>query len=377
MSATDTAPETTGGSPAADTAAGVPKPRFGMRAKMLLAFAVALTVLFGLFAWFIVDYVGRQAQNRLVTELQAYAEGGAKVLNSAELSTLMADLPEYDPNNPYPTNDPRYVSANQQLVGLQSVVGVGENFSPYTYTLGSDGKLQWLTSWSAVTPNPPFTNQWRGAVADTFPGGENSDAYRLLSQGLTETVNQPQYTDDNGTWISTYTPIRDSQGTVIAGLAADFNIAYVDEVRTEAIRSILPLLLVIYLLLLGLIFLISTWITRPVKRLTKATELVAGGDYDLDLAGTVKTRWPDELTVLAHSFGRMVEKVRAREKNLTTQVKKLKVEIDAKKREQAVNEITDSDFFAALSAKAANQRQRKTELEEIEDEASAPMKPVV
>ena len=35
-------------------------PRFGMRAKMLTAFLIALTILFGFFAWFIVDYVGKR-----------------------------------------------------------------------------------------------------------------------------------------------------------------------------------------------------------------------------------------------------------------------------------------------------------------------------
>jgi methyl-accepting chemotaxis protein len=289
----------------------------------------------------------------------------------------MKDLPTYDKANPYPQNDPRYVAANEQLAALQTVVGVGENFSPYTYTLGPDGKLQWLTSWSAVNPNPPFTNQWRGSVADVFDGGENSEAYKLLAQGLTETVNQPQYTDDNGTWISTYTPIRDAEGKVIAGLAADFNIEYVDQVRTQAIRSILPLLLVGYLLLLALMFGISTWVTRPLKRLTAATEQIAAGNYDVELGEVVKTRWPDEMTVLARSFTAMVDKVRRRETTLKTEVKKLKVEIDAKKREQSVNEITDSDFFASISAKAASQRQRRTELDAIDEGPAATSAPAV
>jgi hypothetical protein len=73
--------------------------------------------------------------------------------------------------------------------------------------------------------------------------------------------------------------------------------------------------------------------------------------------------------VLSQSFATMVGKVRDREKNLTRQVKKLTVEIDAKKREQSVNEITDSDFFAAIAAKAGNMRLRMDELESIEDDA--------
>ena len=340
-----------------------------MRGKMLVAFAVALTILFGFFAWFIVDYVGKQAQSRLVDELSSYAEGGARALNSTDLASLLKDLPTYDPKNPYPTNDPRYVAANKELQSLQTIVGVGENYSPYTYAKDANGKLVWLTSWSAVTPNPPFTNQWRGSVADTV--GEDSEAYRALEEGLTQTVDQPEYTDDNGTWISTYSPIKDASGTVIAGLAADFNIAYVTDVRSQAVRNILPLLLVGYLLLLCLVLVVSTWLTRPLKRLTASTERIAAGDYDVDVSNVVRTRIPDEMAVLAHSFAVMVDKVRTRERNLKTQVKRLTVEIDAKKREQAVSEITESDFFSAITAKAGNMRQRMSELESIDDDSAA------
>jgi hypothetical protein len=48
----------------------------------------------------------------------------------------------------------------------------------------------------------------------------------------------------------------------------------------------------------------------------------------------------------------MTEKVGARERKLVAQVAVLKVEIDQKKRQQAVAEITDTDFFSELTAKA-------------------------
>jgi hypothetical protein len=61
---------------------------------------------------------------------------------------------------------------------------------------------------------------------------------------------------------------------------------------------------------------------------------------------------------LAESVSSMAAKVGARERSLTREVQRLKVEIDSAKREEAVKEITESDFFSELTTKAAEMRQR-------------------
>jgi len=122
-----------------------------------------------------------------------------------------------------------------------------------------------------------------------------------------------------------------------------------------------------------LVVLVSTLLTRPLKRLTAATTLIAAGDYDVDLSKVTNTRVPDEMVVLSQSFEVMVDKVRAREKHLKTQVKRLTIEIDAKKREQSVNEITDSDFFSAITAKADSMRKRMDEMDHIDDASPTPV----
>ena len=63
------------------------------------------------------------------------------------------------------------------------------------------------------------------------------------------------------------------------------------------------------------------------------------------------SRFSDEMAVLSSTFALMVEKVRIRERNLASQVRRLTVQIDAKKREQSVAELTDSDFFSDILEK--------------------------
>ena len=369
----------TASAPPVETAPAVAAPsttdqvriRFGMRAKMLTAFAVAFSIIFSLMTYFVIQYVTDQAQTKLVAQLRETAVGGSSTLDAAGIQTLLANHPVYDENNLYPQSDPLYVAANQQLQNIRTVV---PNASPYTYTFNAaTGKLEWMTSYSALKPDPPFTNSLRGPVS----GIVNDETYRYLEAGLKAPTDQPSYTDANGSWISTYVPITAADGTVVGGLAVDYPLAYVDEVRAGAIRNIVPLLVVAYLLLMGLVLVVSTWLTRPLKRLTTATVLISAGDYDVDLNDVVSTRIPDEMGVLANSFAAMVDKVRIREKNLTQQVKKLTVEIDSKKREQAVNEITDSDFFTSIAAKAGNMRRRMSELDEIDGAAAGSPSPVL
>ena len=91
---------------------------------------------------------------------------------------------------------------------------------------------------------------------------------------------------------------------------------------------------------------------RPLARLTAATRRIADGEYDLDVRSIVKSRFPDEMYELGQSFAIMAEKVAARERHLTKEVQRLRVEIDQAKREEAVQEITSTDFFEDLSGKA-------------------------
>jgi nitrogen fixation/metabolism regulation signal transduction histidine kinase len=121
---------------------------------------------------------------------------------------------------------------------------------------------------------------------------------------------------------------------------------------------LLPVLVVSYAILMLLVLVIATSLTRPLNRLTQAVSRVADGEYDLDLSRVVPSRFPDEMYTLAEAFSVMAVRVAQREANLTNEVRRLKVEIDHARREEAVREIVDSDFFADLTAKAEQMRRR-------------------
>jgi nitrate/nitrite-specific signal transduction histidine kinase len=182
-----------------------------------------------------------------------------------------------------------------------------------------------------------------------------------MEQGLSETVQEPAYTDAFGSWISAYTPILNSAGESVGGIGQDFPLTYVDEVRSQAVRQVLPVLIISFIVLVGLVLLLSAGIVRPIKRLTAVAARISDGEYNLDLSSMTKVRLRDEMYTLANAVSVMASKIAQREQSLKQEVTRLKVEIDEVRRTEAVKQITESEEFNDLAAKAAEMRKRMTE----------------
>ncbi len=401
-------------------AAPRPKVRFGLRIKLLVAFAAALTLMFAVLSVFTITYVTDAAQAKIQADIQQTASGTALAVNANGVVQLLSELPNYDPENPYPTTNEQYLKFGSELFHVRELVPQAR---PYLYGVDpSTGELFWIATWEGLAspggaldpgtpppaggpapgggpnpppaggPNPPPAGgpgpgpsagpaagpsagpapapatgptgptgaQEVGLVGYREPVSASVDSERLarMQDGLQAPIGQSPFTNEDGSWIAAYAPVTGPDGTVVAAVGVDYPLSYLEDVRSGAVRVVVPLLLAGYVLLLILVLVVSTWLTRPLKRLTVATTRIAEGEYDLDLSEVLKTRFPDEMAVLAESFSRMAEKVRIRERTLTQQVKQLRVEIDAAKREQAVAEITESDYFASIAAKADAMRRR-------------------
>lgn len=342
--------------------------RVPMRMKLLATFAGAYTLVFLFIAIWVVNYSTNAAISRLEDQLKATSIGAAATTNAAEFAELIANVPAVpDAANPtglgYPES-PLYRSLAQQLYRVREVV---PEANPYSYFRdAADGKLYFAVS-AGYLLDPPFGVTYRVPVSAIV----TPDTYTRMERGLTETTAEPPYTDSYGSWISSYSPVEDAAGATIGAVGIDYPLTYVETVRKEVRRNVFPALLGSYLALLLLVIVLSAALVRPLRRLTEATARIADGEYDLDVQKLVNSRFPDEMVDLSESFEIMARKVAARERTLTKEVQRLKVEIDATKRQKAVEEITGTDFFADLSAKAALMRKR-IRAEEGHDEEGSP-----
>lgn len=344
-----------------DSRRAEPRFRLAMRWKLLAAFAGAFTVVFIFIAFWVVQHATSNALERVKAQLGGTAIGGAQTLDAQAFAALVRTVPAVpDADNPtgytYP-NSLLYRQIARQLFRLTEVVPSSQ---PYTYFKDpADGQLYFAVS-AGYFYDPQFGVTYKQPVNEV----SGPETIARMEQGLTRTTEEPAYTDTFGDWISVYSPILNDKGESVGAIGVDYPLDYVNEVQANARRDLAPILLASYALLLVLVLWVSGALVRPLRRLTDATHRIADGEYDLEVRSLVKSRFPDEIYELGESFEIMAAKVAARERSLTKEVQRLRVEIDTVKREQSVEEITGTDFFSDLKAKAAVMRARMHEDDE-------------
>jgi CRP-like cAMP-binding protein len=89
---------------------------------------------------------------------------------------------------------------------------------------------------------------------------------------------------------------------------------------------------------------------QQMQKLIEAAADLETGNYQKECLEEVAVR-PDALGQLARVFRRMAEEIVAREQRLKQQVRELRIEIDAVKREKQVEQIAETDYFRELEKK--------------------------
>ncbi len=96
---------------------------------------------------------------------------------------------------------------------------------------------------------------------------------------------------------------------------------------------------------------------EQVNCVISAAAVVEAGRFEISSLDCVAGR-EDALGKLARIFQNMAQQVYAREQSLRQQVQELRIEIDEVKKTRQVAEITETEYFRDLAAKAERLRQR-------------------
>ena len=365
--------------------------RLGMRWKLVFGFGLAITIVFFAVAGWILSFSTNTATTRLKNSLVDMAEGGVQTIDVANFSNLLTIPERPTPGTKYPANagflagttataestwptDPAYWQHVSEMLNIRRT---NPDASPYTYATTSDGELRFIGQWGAygftnvswcadsegVQIDDPCGAQFKQSAAEVY-----GTVPTFVTDGLLRTTPQPAYTDALNTWISVYTPIKDTVGNTVGALGVDYPLSYVNDVRSRVLKVLYPVFGASYLVLLVLVYFMAGLVTRRLGRITSVTQMVADGDYSVDVTDFAKAYFRDEMTELADNFQVMTLKVGERERSLTRTVAVLRVEIDEAKRMDAVKEIVDSDFFNHLTQKAAAMR-AKVKNQELQDAA--------
>ena len=317
--------------------------------KLLIAFSLVFSVMFALaFAWFD-RFTTQSALEQIREDMTNTLHAAIAGIDGDEFEALVGEA-VVDPATGVPGQDPLY-QAHQEW--LDTIHRIEPRANPYTYIKSSEGRdVLWIGDIFRIT---------RPSESTRFLEAYTPQADFIL-QGLRDEVSRMTiYSDDWGTWVSAYGPIKNSRDETVGALGIDFAADYVGQVKQQIRSSILRAFLITYALLFLVVFVLSRLLTRPIVKLTRMASCVANGWYDQDFSGLVPSVGflRDEITSLAETFVVMVDKVHQREESLKQQVAELKIEIDEVKRQQQVGEIVDSDFFLELQDKARTIRRRR------------------
>lgn len=335
-----------------------PKRFISLRVKIWIAFILIFTPVFvASYIWFYL-YTSTKVLDNISENLVDTVAGAIEGIDVDHFTQLIEDErannllcpPEAGSteNGYYPYDNALYM---EHVTWLTTVGELNPNARLYTYIKGEKpGEVIGIGSSGALWEEPagfPFCFSY--ISEDT-----------LIYDGLTRRVDvwEP-YEDQFGEWITTYQPIVDENGTIVGALGVDILASYVTEVQQQIIRSGIFAFIISYLLVFGLVYLMSGIVTRPLIMLANVAGEIADGQYDQDLDSMRGgKRWLDELDTLTNTFKIMIQKVAEREKTLRKRVKQLEIIVDNTKRETEVQQIVESDFFQDLQSKVKDMRKR-------------------
>ena len=322
-----------------------------LRVKLLITFTVLFSLIFaGTFLWFH-DFANNRALDRLEEDMMVLVDGTVKGIDGDDFEELYTDAA---PSEDGFSDDPRFW---EQVDWLATIRQIDPRSNAYTMIQGAQPNEFVIVTNAAARVDPEDSAGFMSA----FTLDEVPPEFAALFNGTRETWTLlTPYQDEWGSWISGYRAIHNSEGETVGVLGTDFRADYLFQVRQQVREAALPAFIMTYLVLFTTVYVVSSFLTRPITRLRSMALHISEGNYYIDLSPMTRARVHDEINKFAEVFEIMVGKVRVREETLKKKVEELRIEIDTAKQQAHVSEIVDTDFFRDLQVKARQVRKRKS-----------------
>jgi len=152
-------------------------------------------------------------------------------------------------------------------------------------------------------------------------------------------------------YLTAYEPIKNIEGEIIGMLYVGMlEKPYID-IRNRVLQTYVLLAVLGTIFLLAVLSFLAATITKPLRTMVEATDIIARGDWDHQ----VEIGSRDEIGQLARSFNRMTEDLKNANENLTQWAKTLEKRVE--ERTQELHEMQDyliqSEKLASLGKMAA------------------------
>jgi class 3 adenylate cyclase len=222
------------------------------------------TVVFAtVFAWVYASATQR-ATERLRSDLNETLKGASTSIDAEELLALYR---EGTPNAAGFSDDPRFT----RLIGFLDIVHHVERRAwPYTFVRGGEPSTRRVTPQRA---EPEFVYIidlyacYDPQKSAKFLASDTGSPWGLATWEKGELTERPGiYTDAFGSWMTSYAPIRDLGGHVVAIMGVDFEASEVKRVQRTLAQELVVVFFLAYAATLLLTYLAATVIARRSKR---------------------------------------------------------------------------------------------------------------
>ncbi|MEB3288467.1 MAG: hypothetical protein VKI82_01050, partial [Leptolyngbya sp.] len=305
------------------------KQRFiSLQIRLLLGFTIIFTGVFSAAYYWFYTFTIESAVAGLRRDLNNTLKGAAEGIDADELLALYETG---EPNEEGFSDDPRYLN---QLDWFETIQQLEPRAWPYTYIMvGLTGEatarkqVRDDNGTRRIQTFRPTSDQQLVGVVDLWAIRDPAKSYLFLDEGEASNysilawtedrlVERPDlYTDDWGSWFSSYLPVHDDNGNVVALVGVDFEASYVNQLKRSLVRQVIISFSVAYITLFLLVYASSRFFTQPLKRLSFAAQQIANADYEgtEELKVLSRRTLGDEFTQLADTFIMMTAKIRGRE----------------------------------------------------------------
>lgn len=258
---------------------------FRVRVAIVVVFAMAIAAMLSNFIIF--RYTSRYEFNQL----------RKKLMTVAELSSFMVDgdLLKTIPLNEEGKKALYYKELSRRLEKITDTYPIIH----YIYILAKTDKkdiLKFVMDVQSTHRNP----QSRPAAS---PGDEfNSEGFEQMKKAFYRAqVERKPIKDAWGLSLSSYAPVRDKKGNIVAILGIDMAASDVARLEKEVRRRSLLVFVFTLIISMALGMMISGRVASPVRRLIEAANRIAKGDLD----DRVEVKGDDDISKLADVFNKM------------------------------------------------------------------------
>ena len=145
-------------------------------------------------------------------------------------------------------------------------------------------------------------------------------------------ISDKAYTDEYGTFISAYAPVKDSQGKVIAVMAIDVDASVFESLKSMVLKTMLVVMGILVIAVMIAVYMFSQALGKNISKIKSTLEKISKGD----LTERIHIKTKDEIGEIAASINKVSFSLKELISNVINTASDIETKIDVVK-----NEIND------------------------------------